>query len=74
MAPQEIRTMWQAIDRCGTDDVRVIFRTAGEASPLEGPDLDALQKTWQRDAMRSAIGFQKDRSGIYGGFHLYRRR
>ena len=23
---------------------------------------------------RSAIGFAKDRSGIYGGFHLYRRR
>ena len=74
MAPQEIGSIWRAIDRCGKDDVRVIFRTAGEDSPLEGGDLRALQRSWRRDADRSAVGFAKDRSGIYGGFHLYRRR
>jgi S-adenosylmethionine-diacylglycerol 3-amino-3-carboxypropyl transferase len=74
MAPQEIRSIWEAIDRCGKDDVRVIFRTAGAASPLEEPDLLPLRRTWYRDSARSAIGFEKDRSGIYGGFHLYRRR
>ena len=31
MAPQEIKSIWDAIDRCGKDDVRVIFRTAGES-------------------------------------------
>jgi S-adenosylmethionine-diacylglycerol 3-amino-3-carboxypropyl transferase len=74
MAPQEIKSMWEAIDRCGKDDVSVIFRTAGEASPLESGDLGALQQSWQRDQARSAIGLERDRSGIYGGFHLYRRR
>ncbi|MEA2945873.1 MAG: S-adenosylmethionine-diacylglycerol 3-amino-3-carboxypropyl transferase [Alphaproteobacteria bacterium] len=74
MAPEEIRSIWQAIDRCGKDDVRVIFRTAGETSPLESDDLGALRSTWQRDQARSAIGLQQDRSGIYGGFHLYGRR
>jgi S-adenosylmethionine-diacylglycerol 3-amino-3-carboxypropyl transferase len=74
MAPQEIQSLWQAIDRAGTDGVRVIFRTAGEGSPLEEPELAPLRKTWQRDAERSALGFEKDRSGTYGGFHLYRRR
>jgi S-adenosylmethionine-diacylglycerol 3-amino-3-carboxypropyl transferase len=74
MAPQEIRSIWEAIDRCGKDDVRVIFRTAGEDSPLESDDLGALQQGWQRDQARSAVGLEQDRSGIYGGFHLYRRR
>jgi S-adenosylmethionine-diacylglycerol 3-amino-3-carboxypropyl transferase len=74
MAPQEIGAIWQAIDRCGKDDVRVIFRTAGEASPPEGGDLHGLLRSWRRDAASSAIGFEQDRSGIYGGFHLYRRR
>jgi S-adenosylmethionine-diacylglycerol 3-amino-3-carboxypropyl transferase len=74
MAPQEIRALWDAIDRCGTDDVRVIFRTAGESSPLDDAPLTPLGRNWQRNAERSALGFENDRSGIYGGFHLYRRR
>jgi S-adenosylmethionine-diacylglycerol 3-amino-3-carboxypropyl transferase len=74
MAPDEIRALWNAIDRAGKDSVRVIFRTAGAESPLEGAPLAPLQETWRRDAERSAIGFERDRSGIYGGFHCYERR
>lgn len=74
MAPDEIRALWSAIDRTGSDDVRVIFRTAGPDSPLESPALAPLQQTWRRDEARSAEGFAKDRSGIYGGFHCYIRR
>jgi S-adenosylmethionine-diacylglycerol 3-amino-3-carboxypropyl transferase len=74
MAPQEIQSLWQAIDRAGTDGVRVIFRTAGHGSPLEEPDLAPLQSTWKRDAERSDLGFANDRSSTYGGFHLYQRR
>jgi S-adenosylmethionine-diacylglycerol 3-amino-3-carboxypropyl transferase len=74
MAPEEIRHLWGAIDRAGRDQVRVIFRTAGAESPLEGRALAALREIWQRDEERSAIGFELDRSGIYGGFHCYVRR
>ena len=74
MAPEEICALWNAIDRAGSDNVRVIFRTAGAESPLEGPAMATLQKIWRRDEERSAIGFQLDRSGIYGGFHCYARR
>ncbi|UYO45160.1 BtaA family protein [Rhodopseudomonas palustris] len=74
MAPDEIRALWDAIDRAGKEQVRVIFRTAGAESPLETEPLAPLQQTWQRDAERSAIGFDRDRSGIYGGFHCYTRR
>ena len=73
MAADEIRALWSAIDRTGSADVRVIFRTAGADSPLEGPELSPLREVWRRDAERSAIGFERDRSGIYGGFHCYGR-
>jgi len=74
MARDEIRALWNAIDRTGSDHVRVIFRTAGVESPLEGEELASLRQIWRRDEERSAIGFAQDRSGIYGGFHCYGRR
>jgi S-adenosylmethionine-diacylglycerol 3-amino-3-carboxypropyl transferase len=74
MATGEIRALWNAIDRAGRDNVHVIFRTAGEGSPIESDELATLRRTWRRDEERSAIGFALDRSGIYGGFHCYGRR
>jgi S-adenosylmethionine-diacylglycerol 3-amino-3-carboxypropyl transferase len=74
MAPEEIRALWNMIDRAGSDDVRIIFRTAGKRSPLEGEELASLRHIWHRNEERSATGFAQDRSGIYGGFHCYERR
>ena len=74
MAPEEIRALWDTIDRAGSDSVRIIFRTAGTDSPLESEELAPLREIWLRDDERSDIGFQLDRSGIYGGFHCYVRR
>ena len=74
MAPEEIGALWNAIDRTGSENVRVIFRTAGAESPLESAELAGLRQIWRRDEERSAIGFALDRSGIYGGFHCYERR
>ncbi|MFZ0764873.1 MAG: BtaA family protein [Bradyrhizobium sp.] len=74
MAIDEIRALWNAIDRAGRDNVHVIFRTVGEGSPIESDELAALRRTWLCDDERSAVGFALDRSGIYGGFHCYGRR
>ncbi len=74
MAAEEIRALWTAIDRTGSDNVRVIFRTAGKESPLESDELASLRRIWRRDEERSALGFERARSGIYGGFHCYIRR
>ena len=73
MASEEILSLWRAIDRAGSNHVRVIFRTAGTDSPLEGQALATLRTIWRRDEERSYIGFELDRSGIYGGFHCYAR-
>jgi S-adenosylmethionine-diacylglycerol 3-amino-3-carboxypropyl transferase len=73
MAADEIQALWNAIDRAGSDNVRIIFRTAGEASPIENDEFASLRRIWRRDEERSAVGFELDRSGIYGGFHCYGR-
>src|SRR5882757_8684444 len=52
MAPDEIQALWNAIDRTGSDDVRVIFRTAGKESPLESAELAPLLRIWRRDEER----------------------
>jgi S-adenosylmethionine-diacylglycerol 3-amino-3-carboxypropyl transferase len=74
MTSDEIRSLWDTIDRAGSDQVAVIFRTAGSSSPLESEALAPLQEIWRRDEERSALGYELDRSGIYGGFHCYVRR
>src|SRR5260370_41120504 len=74
MPPEEIHALWNAIDRTGRDNVRVIFRTAGAESPLERAELAPLRQVWCRDEERSAAGFPRDRSGNYGGIHVSRRR
>jgi S-adenosylmethionine-diacylglycerol 3-amino-3-carboxypropyl transferase len=52
----------------------VIFRTACVESPLEQEELASVREVWRRDEERSAVGYELDRSGIYGGFHCYVRR
>src|SRR5260370_21661707 len=55
MPPEEIHTLWNAIVRTGSDNVRVIFRTAAAAPPLEGADLAPLRQIWRRHAERPAV-------------------
>jgi S-adenosylmethionine-diacylglycerol 3-amino-3-carboxypropyl transferase len=74
MTPGDIRALWDAIDRSGSDQVRIIFRTAGTQSPLEREELASLRAIWRRDEERSEIGYELDRSGVYGAFHCYVRR
>jgi len=72
MSDQQLMDLWQAMARALRPGARVIFRTAGEASILPGRLPDALLGRWQYEAKRSGSLHERDRSAIYGGFHLYR--
>jgi S-adenosylmethionine-diacylglycerol 3-amino-3-carboxypropyl transferase len=72
MTPQEIGDLWQTIDKAARPGARVIFRTAGELSPVEATLSPELAKRWSRDHELSDRLGPQDRSGIYGAFHLYR--
>ncbi len=66
-----LNSLWQEITRTARPGARVIFRTAGEESILPGRVSDATLGQWTYDASKSAEIHAKDRSAIYGGFHLY---
>ncbi|WP_423415221.1 DUF3419 family protein [Hyphomicrobium sp. B1] len=66
-----LNALWDQITRTARPGARVIFRTAGEESILPGRVADATLGQWTYDAAKSAAIHAKDRSAIYGGFHLY---
>jgi len=73
MSPRQLAALWAEIGRTAAPGARVIFRTAGAASPLEPALPPELLSGWVCDRERSAELTAADRSSIYGGFHLYRR-
>jgi S-adenosylmethionine-diacylglycerol 3-amino-3-carboxypropyl transferase len=66
-----LNSLWREITRTARPGARVIFRTAGEESILPGRVEDEILSHWTYDAAKSAEIHAKDRSAIYGGFHLY---
>ena len=71
MDDETLNALWREITRTARSGARVIFRTAGEATILPGRVAPALLEAWTYEAGRSSELFARDRSAIYGGFHLY---
>ncbi len=74
MSPRQLTELWTQIDRVGDATTRVIFRTAPSKSPLERALPASLMDRFVAETDRAAELFKRDRSAIYGGFHIYRRR
>ncbi|MFM8704897.1 MAG: DUF3419 family protein, partial [Planctomycetia bacterium] len=70
MPPPVIERLWSDIARVGAADTRVIFRTAGEKSPVEQALEPATREKFAYRAERSRALHEQDRSAIYGMFHL----
>jgi S-adenosylmethionine-diacylglycerol 3-amino-3-carboxypropyl transferase len=75
MTPAALNALWTQIERTAyAKDARVIFRTAGTGTPLPRK-LDAgLCASWRYLEAESLAFHARDRSSIYGGFHVYVRR
>jgi S-adenosylmethionine-diacylglycerol 3-amino-3-carboxypropyl transferase len=73
MNDAQLASLWAEIDRTAAADARVIYRTGGSADILPGRVPAAILGRWRYDAAASAQGTARDRSAIYGGFHVWRR-
>ncbi len=71
MTDAQLDALWAEITRTARPGARVIFRTAAEPSLLPGRLDPALLARWRYEAELSAAFAGRDRSAIYGGFHLY---
>ena len=71
MTDDQLDALWRQITRTAKPGARVIFRTAAEPSLLTGRlDPDLLGR-WRYEETLSRELTDRDRSAIYGGFHLY---
>jgi len=71
MTEEILKDLWGEIERTARPGARVIFRTAGEESILSGRVPDSILSKFTYDAEKCRALTAKDRSSIYGGFHLY---
>ncbi len=71
MSDADLTELWMQITRTAKPGARVIFRTAAEATLLPGRIGEPILRLWHYEAERSRQWTARDRSAIYGGFHLY---
>ncbi|MCB1650530.1 MAG: DUF3419 family protein [Alphaproteobacteria bacterium] len=71
MNAAQLNTLWREVVRTARPGARVIFRTAGDDSPLTGALTPELLARFHYDPSASEKAVSKDRSSIYGGFHVY---
>ena len=71
MTDDQLIANWTEIARTSKPGSRVIFRTAGEDTILPGRIPDAILSRFSYDEAACREMTLRDRSSIYGGFHLY---
>jgi S-adenosylmethionine-diacylglycerol 3-amino-3-carboxypropyl transferase len=71
MTDDQLNQLWREITRTAKPGARVIFRTAAAPSLLPGRVMPDILGQWHYRAEESLDYTRRDRSSIYGGFHLY---
>ncbi|WP_299861835.1 DUF3419 family protein [uncultured Hoeflea sp.] len=74
MTDRQLSELWGEITRTARPGARVIYRTAAAPSPLPGHVPDGILGKWDYRAEESRALGARDRSAIYGGFHLHIKR
>ena len=70
MSDAQLNDLWSEITRTAAPGARVVFRTAAQANLLEGRVAPELLARWDYRRTESLAFHARDRSSIYGGFHL----
>ena len=71
MTSDKMNALWREITRTARPGSRVIFRTAAADSPLPEMVESETLDHWHYEEEASKDYTARDRSAIYGGFHLY---
>lgn len=71
MNDADLTVIWSEITRTARPGARVIFRTAADERLLPGRIPSRILDAWSYDAERCQELAGRDRSSIYGAFHLY---
>ncbi len=74
MTDAQLNRLWSEITRTAASGARVIFRTAAAPTLLPGRVSSVTLDRWDYREDQSRELSARDRSAIYGGFHLYVKR
>lgn len=72
MSDAQLNALWNEITRTAAKGARVIFRTAAQENLLIGRVDERTLSRWDYREQESRALHARDRSSIYGGFHLHR--
>jgi len=72
MTDEDLTSLWREITRTAKPGARVIFRTAADERLLPGRVPSEILTLWHYNEAYCRELTRRDRSSIYGGFHLYR--
>lgn len=73
MDEEQLNALWSQVSRTAAPGARVVFRTAGEISPLEEKLAPNLLEQWQTDSDYNRQLTSQDRSAIYGAVFMYQK-
>jgi S-adenosylmethionine-diacylglycerol 3-amino-3-carboxypropyl transferase len=71
MNETQLAELWEEVNRTAMPGAKVVFRTAGETSPLEDKLPGVLLVHWKTNSQANRDWTRQDRSAIYGGVHVY---
>jgi S-adenosylmethionine-diacylglycerol 3-amino-3-carboxypropyl transferase len=74
MGSGELNALWREIGRTARPGARIVYRTAGESPRLDTELSPALLARWNYESEFSRSLLARDRSAIYGGFHVFSLR
>jgi len=72
MNDADLNALWTQITRTAKPGARAIFRTAADERLLPGRVSSKVLDAWRYEDERSRELGARDRSSIYGAFHIYR--
>jgi S-adenosylmethionine-diacylglycerol 3-amino-3-carboxypropyl transferase len=71
MTDAQLNALWAQITRTATPGARVVFRTGGTDDILPGRVSNDILLRWNVHDDEARALWARDRSAIYGGFHIY---
>jgi S-adenosylmethionine-diacylglycerol 3-amino-3-carboxypropyl transferase len=71
--PDEIKALWQEINRCAAPGAKVLIRSLGTQLPLPQIVFQSDDDIWQTDANRNQDLQNKDRCALYGSLFVFEK-
>lgn len=73
MDEAQLTELWEQIERTASPKARLICRSSAEECPVDSMVPSRILSKWSKDDTEGRAFLKRDRSSIYGGFHLYKK-